>query len=304
MRYAFVLFVVSVPVWGQNLHATAGCESVASNVLGITSLKDCDIGLTNYGSSPVQVSQAMIREFFPTLDIEDAGRAQAVGDKAFNGSKTSRTIAVINFVAPLVVAAVAGAAGGSGLVSFTPKTAIKVVAGTSLFNTAAQSLKTYLIGQQPNEAAFLPTCPQVITLTPYGTQGFSQVCTVLGSIDYTNSPVVTPSAQAIGGGSSSRGGTLVWNGNVPPLPIASAPHAEIPIHQEEKNFVLSATHPAVNDTVVSSWESSPPSTSEWYASTKPTGEAALSDYRSPQQDATDESAELEWYGLIAMNSVR
>jgi hypothetical protein len=231
MKLLLTIIAIPISLAAQTIHATAQCESVNTNVLGITSLQDCDIGLTNYGPSQIIVTQAMLREFFPTLDIEDAGRAQAVGDKAFNSSKKSKAIAVLNFLSPLTVAFM-----GGGLIHAS----VEAIAAVSLANTAAQSFKNYLIAQQPTESAFLPNCPQSITLAPYQTVGFSQVCTVLGSITYTNSPIVTPTASARFGAAAklAPGGTLVWDGNLPPVPGAALPQTSIPTQPPP-----SVTHP-------------------------------------------------------------
>jgi hypothetical protein len=224
MKYLQIAFLIAIPLAAQtaNIHATAQCEAVNTNVLGITSLQDCDIGVTNYSSGQITVTQAMFREWFPTLDIEDPARAQAVGDKAFNSSKTSKTIAFINFVSPLTVALMGGGFIHAG---------IEAIAAVSLANTAAQAYKNHLIALQPNEAAFLPNCPQSITLAPYGTAGFSQVCTVLGSISYTNSPVVLgASRKAL---KPVRGPGLVWDGN---LPAVVTTHAFVPQAHDGASF--------------------------------------------------------------------
>ena len=241
MNYTSTLLIItllSLPLTAQtggNLHATAQCESVNTNVLGITSLKDCDIGLTNYGATQLLVSQAMLREFFPTLDIENSARAQAVGDKAFNNSKKSRAIAILNFLSPLTVAFM-----GGGLIHAS----VEAIAAVSLANTAGQSFKNYLIGQQPDEASFLPTCPDPISLTPYGTPGFSQVCTVLGSIDYTNSPVVTPAVSGrFGAALPAKRGSLVWNGNLPPIPPAPQTSIDHPGVGPKSEGAIGYEHP-------------------------------------------------------------
>jgi hypothetical protein len=223
-----LLLLATLPLLGQtaNIHATAQCEGVNTNVLGITSLQDCDIGLTNYSSGTITVTQAMFREWFPTLDIEDSARAQAVGDKAFNSSKKSRAIAALNFLSPLAVAFM-----GGGLIHAS----IEAIAAVSLANTAAQSFKGYLISQQPNEAAFLPNCAQSITLAPYGTTGFSQVCTVLGSISFTNSPVVFGVTRK--SLKDARGPGLVWDGNLPVVPVAPvATRAFVPSSRDGASF--------------------------------------------------------------------
>jgi hypothetical protein len=231
MKYLIIL--VALPLFGQtpNIHATAQCEAVNTNVLGITSLQDCDIGVTNYSSGQITVTQAMFREWFPTLDIEDAARAQAVGDKAFNSSKTSKIIAAINFVSPLAVALM-----GGGFI----RAGVEAIAAVSLANTAAQAYKNHLISLQPSEAAFLPNCAQSITLAPYGTTGFSQVCTVLGSINYTNSPVVLESSRKAA--KIVRGPGLVWNGDLPVVPVVApapprfAPGAYVPAARDGASF--------------------------------------------------------------------
>ena len=257
MKHLLILSLLSLPLAAQTpgtIHATAQCESVNSNVLGITLLKDCTIGVTNYGPTQVIVTQTEFREWFPDLDIENAQRAQAVGDKAFNSSKTSKIIAAINFVSPLTVALMGGGLLHAG---------IEAIAAVSLANTAAQSYKNHLISLQPNEAAFLPTCQSGLTLAPYGTQGFSQECTVLGSIDYTTSPVVTPTLGRLGAkpakGMASRGRTLIWNGDLPSapqIPPHFAPGAFDRMEPAMPAFPAAVLYTAVSPPVVSApaWE--------------------------------------------------
>jgi hypothetical protein len=206
------LLFAQPPPTGAEIHATAQCESVNSNVLGINSLQTCNIGVTNYSANTFTISEPMVREWFPALQIENAQRAQAVGDKVFNSSKKSRAIAAFNFLSPLAVAFM-----GGGLIHAS----VEAIAAVSLANTAAQNFKDYLIGQQPNEAAFLPTLPATFTLTPYGTPTFSVEYTVLGSINYVSGPGALPMIRS--SGSEQRGiiqgakgrTTLIWNGNLP-----------------------------------------------------------------------------------------
>jgi hypothetical protein len=214
LKFFVVLLTTALVLKGQSVgvSATAQCESIRSNVLGIKNLATCDIGVTNYSSGTVIITEAMIRQWFPTLEIENAARAQAVADKAFNNSKKSRAIAALNFVSPFAVALL-----GGGLIGMSARIALRATAATSLGNTAAQSFKGYLIGQQPNEAAFLPTLPPAITLAPYGTMAnglpsFSGVWTVLGSISYTNG--VSKKRAKL-----SPAPVLTWQGNLPPIPL-------------------------------------------------------------------------------------
>src|ERR1017187_8565257 len=165
MRIVIVLAMLCVPnavLRGQTIHATAQCESIKTNVLGITSLQDCNIGVTNYGPTQVVITLPMIMEWFPTLEIENQSRAQAVADKAFNNSKKSRVIAAINWLSPLAVALM-----GGGIINMSARVAVRAVTATSLANTGAQAFKEYLIGQQPNEAAFLPNLPPSFVLAPF-----------------------------------------------------------------------------------------------------------------------------------------
>lgn len=191
----------------MDIHATAQCESLKSDVLGIATLQICDIGVTNYSANTVTISEPMIREWFPTLQIENAARAHAVADKAFKNTWKSRGIAFLNYASPLAVALM-----GGGLISAS----IKTVAAVSLANTGAQAFKSYLVGQQPSELAFLPTLPMTFTLTPYGKQGFSVEYTVFGSIAFTSSPVVESSRKGLRLGGEQR---LIWEGTLPGLPV-------------------------------------------------------------------------------------
>lgn len=235
-----ILLSIMLPVLGlaQTIHATAQCESIKANVLGIRDLQTCNIGVTNYSAQPVVVTEAMVREWFTTLDIENVRRAKAVADKAFNNSKKSRAIAAFNFISPLAVALM-----GGGLIGFSAQAAVKAVTGTSLANSAAQSFKSYLIGQQPDESAFLPDLPPYFVLGPYGTTGntpFSVVYTVLGSIDYTSGSAtagVTAEAMASSGTGRKKKKKRTalrfdWKGDLPvltgPLPTAAPAPAPLP----------------------------------------------------------------------------
>jgi hypothetical protein len=229
-----MLCVPNAVLRGQTIHATAQCESIKTNVLGITSLQDCNIGVTNYGPTQVVITLPMIMEWFPTLEIENQSRAQAVADKAFNNSKKSRVIAAINWLSPLAVALM-----GGGIINMSARVAVRAVTATSLANTGAQAFKEYLIGQQPNEAAFLPNLPPSFVLAPFGTvtaggvATFSAVYTVLGSINYTSGSVTSSvSSRAVASGKASkkllsRGPMLEWKGDLPqggsPRSFASEP---------------------------------------------------------------------------------
>lgn len=194
--------ILALPAVAQ-IHVHCSPESLGSNVLGIKNVGTWDCSLTNYNSQAAVVSMGMIMTAMPRLHPINPKRAQELIKMSFNNSKRSRMIRALNFISPLAIALV-----GGGIISMSAQVAVKAVTATSLFNTAAQTYRSYLEAQQPDPNVYSSDIPNEIHLAPFGQSGFSPTFTLISGL--------------IKGADSMDGDVYYPVGNLQPAPKPTA----------------------------------------------------------------------------------